>query len=121
MTEEVKTCDCKQKFIAKLKEFAFIAGAVFVGATLAILLSANILKPKYPCKAPMMPPPKMERHIPPHRMHHGFNGPREFRRHHRISHHARMHRYGDFAGRRDFKNPNFKKEFRPQPNAIEKK
>ena len=104
MTEEVKTCDCKQKFMAKLKEFAMISGAVFVGATLAILLSANILKPKCPCKGPMMPPPRMERHMPPHMMHHGFDGPREFRRHHRFSPEARkMRKHGDFQARRDFR------------------
>lgn len=30
MTEETKTCDCKEKCIKKLKEWAFIASAVFV-------------------------------------------------------------------------------------------
>ena len=46
MTDEIKTCDCKEKFLKKLADFAFTAGAVFVGALLAILLSASILKPK---------------------------------------------------------------------------
>lgn len=102
MTEEVKTCDCKKKFMAKLKDFALISGAVFVGATLAILLSANILKPKCPCKGPMMPP-RMERHMPPHMMHY-YGGPREFKGHHGRRHFVKMHRHGDFDGRRDFKD-----------------
>ena len=63
MTEEVKTCECKEK----AKKFLFISGAVFVGATLAILVSAAILKPK--CPPPpmgMMPPrPGFERQLPP--------------------------------------------------------
>lgn len=64
MTEETKTCNCKEKAIEKLKEFLFIAGAVFVGSTLAILLSAQILKPKCPCPQ-MQFQPKMERPLPP--------------------------------------------------------
>lgn len=56
MTEETKTCDCKEKCIKKLKEWAFIASAVFVGALLAILLGANILRPKCPPTCPMMHP-----------------------------------------------------------------
>lgn len=65
MTEE-KQCDCKEKAIAKLKEFLFIAGAVFVGGTLAILLSVNLLKPKCP-PPPMrqMPPMEWQRQLPP--------------------------------------------------------
>ncbi len=66
MTEEVKTCDCKEKCIKKLQEFAFIAGAVFVGVTLAILLSASLLRPKCPCPRGLMGPhPRMERPLPP--------------------------------------------------------
>lgn len=64
MTEETKTCNCKEKAIEKLKEFSFIAGAVFVGSTLAILLSAQILKPKCPCPQ-MQFQPRMERPLPP--------------------------------------------------------
>lgn len=66
MSDEFKTCDCKEKCIEKIKEFTFIAGAVFVGATLAILLSASILRPKCPCPRMMMGPhPRMERPLPP--------------------------------------------------------
>lgn len=75
MTEETK-CDCKEKVIERLKKFTFIAGAVFVGATLAILLSASILRPKCPCpRGMMMPPPRMERHIQPG-YHHGADAKR---------------------------------------------
>ncbi len=92
MTEETKTCDCKEKAIAKLKEFGFIAGAVFVGATLAILLSAQILKPKCPCpRGMMMPPPRMERQLPPHAMHPGELGRGDFHRNHRGDIKARRH------------------------------
>lgn len=88
MTEEVKTCDCKEKCIEKLKEFAFIAGAVFVGATLAILLSANLLRPKCPCPGAMGPYPGIERQMPPAMMHHGQWGGGEFRGRHDASHKA---------------------------------
>lgn len=66
-TEETKKCDCKEKAIQKLKEFAFISGAVFVGATLSILLCASILKPKCPMApfGPMGPRPAMHRQLPP--------------------------------------------------------
>ena len=120
MTKEVKNCDCKKKCIAKLQEFATIAGAVFVGATLAILLSANILKPKCPCKAPMMPPPKFERHMPPHMMHHGFQGPREFHKFHGYGPQAKMHKYGEIKARRDFRKGEFKRGPQP-PVKIEEK
>ncbi|MDE6138658.1 MAG: hypothetical protein K2F57_04230 [Candidatus Gastranaerophilales bacterium] len=64
MTDEIKKCDCKEKFLKKLEKFALTAGAVFVGATLAILLSASILKPK--CPPPMMMPyPGIHRQVPP--------------------------------------------------------
>ncbi len=75
MTEEIKTCDCKEKFLKKLSEFCFIAGAVFVGALLAILLSASILKPKCPPYPGGMfgPQPRMERPLPPPpMMHHRY-------------------------------------------------
>lgn len=83
MTEEIKTCDSKEKCLKKLKEFAFISGAVFVGATLAILLSAVILKPKCPpCPRGFMgPQPRMERPLPPPppmMRDHGW-GPQDFR------------------------------------------
>lgn len=65
MTEEVK-CDCKEKAIKKVKEFLFISGGVFVGATLAILVSASLLKPKCPPPPMGMMPPRagFERQIP---------------------------------------------------------
>jgi len=79
MSEEVK-CQCKEKAVKKLKEFLFISGGVFVGATLAILVSASILKPK--CPPPPMgfipPRPGFERQMPPMMYHH--YGP-EFRGH----------------------------------------
>ena len=76
MTEEVK-CDCKEKATKKVREFLFISGGVFVGATLAILVSASILKPKCPpppaCCFPhrpgferqLPPPPMMNNHFNP--------------------------------------------------------
>ena len=76
ITEETKKCDCKEKTIQKLKEFAFLSGAVFVGGTLSILLCANILKPKCPMApfGPMGPRPAMHRQLPPPPMVHGtFN------------------------------------------------
>lgn len=101
MTEEIKTCDCKEKAIKKLQEFAFISGAVFIGALLAILLSAYILKPKCPpCNNGMMGPyPRIERQLPPPPMmydHMGgpgreFRGPRDG--HHPQFREHRGHRY----------------------------
>lgn len=97
MTEEIKTeeikCNCKEKAIAKLKEFAFIAGAVFVGGTLSILLCANLLKPKCPM-GPMGPRPGIHRQLPPPMMHGEFDRGmvkrdrgdcpcRKFKRHHK--------------------------------------
>lgn len=95
MTEETKTCDCKEKCNKKLKEWSFIASAVFVGALLAILLGANILRPKCPPTCPMMGVygPRMERQLPPPPMmhpegrgEHQFRGPQggpppQFREH----------------------------------------
>jgi hypothetical protein len=78
MTDEIKTCDCKEKCLKKVKEFTFIAGAVFVGATLAILLSASLLKPQQPPQM-MQPPIRMERPAP------------QF-------HHARPDQRGEFKG-----------------------
>lgn len=101
MTEEIKTCDCKEKAIKKLQEFAFISGAVFLGALLAILLSAAILRPKCPPyhRGMMGPYPRMERPLPPPppmMYDHGgpgreFRGPREGHRPHFKEH--RGHRY----------------------------
>lgn len=92
MTDEIKTCDCKEKAIAKIKEFLFIAGAVFVGGTLSILLSANLLKPKYPM-GPMGPRPGIHRQMPPMMHGHFDRGMvrrnrgdcpcRKFKKHHR--------------------------------------
>ncbi len=112
MTEDIKTCDCKEKVINKLKEFVFISGAVFVGATFAILLSVNILRPKCPCPGGMMGPfPRIERQLPPPPMMHPkayhrgeikgyhdgprFEGHREYRGDYRINkHHGRHLREG---------------------------
>jgi hypothetical protein len=74
MTEEIKNetnckcCECREKLEKALKEFFFKALIVYVGVTLAIITSANLLKPKHPC--PMMKPPiGIERQMPP--MHYG--------------------------------------------------
>lgn len=116
MTEEIKKSDCKEKAIKKLKEFIFIAGAVFVGGTLAILLSANILKPKCHCPAPCPIHQGIMQPMPPAPMiNHGyrseFGGPGEgFRApdHKMFKRHGKMHREfrsEDFAPR-DFGRPN---------------
>lgn len=58
MTEEnkeCKCCECREKLVQGLKEFTFKALIVYVGVTLAIITSANVLKPKHPCHK-MMPP-----------------------------------------------------------------
>ena len=78
MTDEIKTCNCKEKCLKTLGKFALNAGAVFVGATLAILLSASILKPN--CPPPMMPYPAFHRQLPPPAMH-GPHGDCPYRRH----------------------------------------
>ena len=100
MTDEIKNeikCDCKEKAIAKIKEFLFIAGAVFVGGTLSILVSANLLKPKCPMgpMGPMGPIPGIHRQVPPPMMMHrdfdkgmmrGHRGEcpcRKFKKHHK--------------------------------------
>lgn len=66
--DECKCCECKEK----LKEFIFKTLIVYVGVTLAIITSANILKPKFPCKKMMRPPMGIERQMPPHKMHKQF-------------------------------------------------
>ena len=105
MTDEIKNevkCDCKEKAIAKIKEFLFIAGAVFVGGTLSILVGANLVKPKCPM-GPMGPMPGIHRQVPPPMMmHRGFDRGmmrghrgecpcRKFKKHHR----------GEFKGHRN--------------------
>lgn len=62
--QECKCCECREKLAKALKEFTFKALIVYVGATLAIITSANILKPKFPCHK-MMPRPGIERQMPP--------------------------------------------------------
>ncbi len=115
MTEETKKCDCKEKAIKKLKEFTFIAGAVFVGGTLAILLSANILKPKCNCPAPCPIHQGIMQPMPPAPMiNHGyrseFGGPGEgFRApEHKMLRHHKKHREFRPEGPapRDFGKPN---------------
>ena len=121
MTEEIKACDCKEKCIKKVNEWTFITSAVFVGALLAILLGANILRPKCPPPCPMMDNygPRFERQLPPPPMMHpeargehqfrGLQGgpPPQFREH---------------KGQRDL-NSQFKhhnKDFRPDANPAPK-
>lgn len=116
MTEEIKKCDCKEKSIKKLKEFTFIAGAVFVGGTLAILLSANILKPKCHCPAPCPIHQGIMQPMPPAPMiNHGyrseFGGPGEgFRApdHKMFKRYGKMHREfrPEGSAPRDFGRPN---------------
>lgn len=110
MTEEIKEkeCDCKKcetckKIIAGTKEFIFKVLIVYVGATLAIITSANLLKPKHFC--PMKRMPGMERPLPPPMMYGDFNR----------MHHFRGDR-PDFAGKRgEFKKfPGGKHWNRPQ-------
>lgn len=136
-TEEIK-CDYKEKVIAKLKEFAFIAGAVFVGGTLSILLSASILKPKCPM-GPMGPKAGIHRQVPPMMMHRDFDRGmmrrakhdcpcRKFKRHHRGEFKGKKGDFkaykGDFKGpRREFKKANWDKKppVAPQEKAKETK
>ena len=114
MTEEIKTCDCKEKCIKKLKEFLFLSSAVFVGAFLAILLSAQILRPKCPMMQHRMilPPPPIgyyHQQVPP-RGH--FDG--QFR-HHRGPH--KMKYRENMGGR----VPNFQPPIKtPQQKPINK-
>ncbi len=104
-TTEVK--ECKNCETCKLiKKFLFLSGAIFVGTTLAILLSAAILKPNCPChKGPMKghgPIPGIERQMPMPN-HGGFyrreiqfhKGPQNFQGH------KKMNR--DFRAGKDFK------------------
>lgn len=115
MTDEIKTCDCKEKVIAKLKEFAFITAAVFLGALLAILLSASILRPKYsPCHRGMMGPyPRMERHLPPPpMMDRGVRG-----QDYRGSHRALHPQYKKHHAGKDFAKVKADKQYRPDRKA----
>lgn len=103
MTDEIKNevkCDCKEKAIAKIKEFLFIAGAVFVGCTLSIVVSANILKPKCPMGL-MGPRPGIHRQLPPPMMMHrdfdkgmvrGYKGEHHYRKF------KKHHRHGEYKG-----------------------
>ena len=124
-TEEIK-CNCKEKAIAKLKEFLFIAGAVFVGGTLSILVAANLLKPKCPM-GPMGPRPGIHRQLPPPMMmHRDFDRGmvkrdrhdcpcRRFKKHHRGEFKGTK---GDFKGHRD---PHKWDPVAPQEKAKETK
>lgn len=61
--QETKQCDCCKK----AQEFFFIAGAVFLGTLLALLLAHALNKPQFPpCHRGMMGPhhPRMERQLP---------------------------------------------------------
>ena len=121
MIKEETKCDCKEKFIAKLKEFTFIAGAVFVGGTLSILVCANLLKPKFPM-GPMGPRPAIHRQVPPPMMHRdfdrgmmrGYKGDcpcKRFKKHHR----------GEFQGPRGPHNWDKKQTVAPVEKAPDKK
>ena len=105
MTEEKKEnkcaqCECCKKFVEGLKEFTFKALIIYVGVTLAIITSANLLKPKHHCPF-ARPYPGIQRPMPPAPMMYGhFNGMKKFR--------------GD---RPDFKGPkgDFRKFGKPAP------
>lgn len=85
MTDETEhqVCTCKERLIKDFREFLLRAGAVFVGATLAILVCTMILKPKLPpvpnFKCPMMHY-GFERQMPPHHYMRGFDYNRYERR-----------------------------------------
>lgn len=119
MTEEIKTCDCKEKCIKKLKEWAFITSAVFVGALLAILLSANILRPKCPAPCPMMDfyGPRMERQLPPPpMMHPEARGDHHFRG----KHSGQPPQFRDNHGQKDRQlkhHRDYKPEAKPAPQS----
>lgn len=127
-TEEIK-CNCKEKAIAKLKEFLFIAGAVFVGGTLSILVAANLLKPKCPM-GPMGPRPGIHRQLPPPMMmHRDFDRGmvkrdrhdcpcRRFKKHHRGEFKGKK---GDFKGYRGPHKWDKKPPVAPQEKAKETK
>ena len=83
MTEEKKECKCTQcecckKFVEGLKEFTFKAAIIYVGVTLAIITSANLLKPKhhYPFARPY---PGIHRPMPAPMMYGNFHGMKKFR------------------------------------------
>lgn len=120
MTEEIKTtevanktCDCKERVIAKVKEFLLIAGAVFVGGTLSILLSANLLKPKY-SMGPMGPRAGIHRQLPPPPVMYGhFNRGAIDRKRCKCHHkHFKKHHRGEFRGAK--MNKNFTPKTAPQ-------
>lgn len=70
--QECKCCECREKLVKALKEFTFKALIVYVGVTLAIITSANILKPKHHCHK-MPPRPGIERQMPPMVQHGDFH------------------------------------------------
>ncbi len=83
----------KQKKLVKLAgKFVFFTGAIFVGVTLAILLSASILRPKHqPMYGPV--PMGIERRLPPPPMPpHHFDVQRHHEQLDRRGHHPRAHR-----------------------------
>ena len=77
--KDCKNCEYCKKVVEGAKEFVFKALIIYVGVTLAIITSANILKPKHHC--PFAGPyPRMERPFPGPMMHHGyFNGMKHFK------------------------------------------
>ena len=97
MTDEEKNeckctnCEYCKKFIEGVKEFTFKVLIIYVGVTLAIITSANILKPKHHYPYPR-PYPRFERPMPAPMIHYGsfdkmktFKGPKgefkKFRKH----------------------------------------
>ena len=76
-----KQCECCKKVISGLKEFCFKTLIVYIGVTLAIITSANILKPKHHYPYPR-PYPRFERQLPPPMMHKDFNKRMHFKRGH---------------------------------------
>ena len=113
MTEEIRTeeikeckcCECREKLVKGLKEFAFKAAIVYVGVILAILTSATVLKPKHcPC-ARMKHHPAIERQMPDRMM----NGPMDRGLHNKKHKFNRQNRPENFA------EQNFEKARRFEP------
>ena len=75
LKNECKCCERCERIAEGIKEFAFKAGIVYVGVTLAILTSATILKPKHH-HGMFRPYPGIERQLPPQMMHGQFMPPR---------------------------------------------
>lgn len=109
MTDAEKK-DLSEKLLVK---FLVKTSAVFIGTTLAILVSASILRPKCPCPMRKMPP-GIERPVPP-------MGPQAYKGDFKPQHNMKFKGHGDFRKHPDFNNPPKHPPFekapqRPNPN-----